>query len=58
VTPSNDNDDDKAKQGMRVLVCGGRNFSDGDMLTAALNRLHQERGFSAAATTGASAPST
>ena len=30
---------------VRVLVCGGRQFEDRDMLTAALDKLHQERGF-------------
>jgi hypothetical protein len=29
----------------RVLVCGGRDFSDRATLTAALDRLHAERGF-------------
>ncbi len=29
---------------MRVLVCGGREFANRQMLTAALNRLHQVRG--------------
>ena len=31
---------------MRVLCCGGREFLDREMLTAALDRLHRERGFS------------
>ena len=30
----------------KVLVCGGRDFADRAMLDAALDRLHQERGFS------------
>ena len=30
---------------VRVLVCGGRQFEDRDMLNAALDKLHQERGF-------------
>ena len=29
---------------MRVLVCGGREFANRQMLTEALNRLHRERG--------------
>jgi hypothetical protein len=29
---------------MRVLVCGGREFANRQMLTKALNRLRQERG--------------
>ena len=29
---------------MRVLVCGGREFANRQMLNEALNRLHQERG--------------
>jgi hypothetical protein len=31
---------------MRVLVCGGRNFDNRELLTAMLDRLHAERGFS------------
>ena len=31
---------------MRVLCCGGREFIDRELLTATLNRLHQERRFS------------
>lgn len=30
----------------RVLVCGGRDYADNAMLTATLDRLHAERGFS------------
>ncbi len=30
---------------MRVLVCGGRGFTDQDLLEAALNRLHHARVF-------------
>ena len=30
---------------VRVLVCGGRQFEDRDTLNAALDKLHQERGF-------------
>lgn len=30
---------------MRVLVCGGRNFTDEALLWVALNRLHQKHGF-------------
>ena len=30
---------------VRVLVCGGRAFDDRDMLNAALDKVHQERGF-------------
>jgi predicted Rossmann-fold nucleotide-binding protein len=29
----------------RVLVCGGRNFSDAEFLNAELDRLHAEHGF-------------
>jgi hypothetical protein len=29
---------------MRILVCGGREFTNRPMLDEALNRLHQERG--------------
>ncbi len=29
---------------MRVLVCGGREFADRQLLNEALNRLRQERG--------------
>ena len=29
---------------MRVLVCGGRNYTDGSRLSAVLHKLHQEAG--------------
>jgi hypothetical protein len=29
---------------MRVLVCGGREFANRQMLNETLNQLHQERG--------------
>lgn len=31
---------------MRVLVCGGRNYQDGDRVNAVLNKLHNEAGIS------------
>ena len=38
---------------VRVLVCGGRQFEDRDMLNAALDKLHHERGFSLVISGGA-----
>jgi hypothetical protein len=44
VTPSSIDIEPSGDVGMRVLVCGGREFANRQMLTAALNRLHLERG--------------
>ena len=38
---------------VRVLVCGGRQFDDRDMLNAALDKLHHERVFSLVISGGA-----
>jgi hypothetical protein len=42
-----------ARTNMRVLVCGGRQFGDRDMLRAALDRLSKDRGFSLVISGGA-----
>lgn len=34
----------------RVLICGGRNYSDRKRLRFVLNKLHEKRGFTAVAT--------
>lgn len=43
----------EAWKGLRILVCGGRDYADRDRLNAELDRLRAERGFSLVTTGGA-----